>query len=375
MDKKLFKSILWIITYAALLVLIITNFDELRGFFANFLGLFTPLVLGFALAFVLNRPCQFFLRLYLRGWKGTRKERACLPLAVCTSYLVLFAAIFAIFSFILPQFITSIEHFVNSLEGYLANIQSWFNTLMADLHLENSLDLSGLNDLLNKFFTWALSMLTDALPHLLSLTGTIVSVVVTGILALVFSIYMLSGRDNLLRQCRRLVDAYIPKKIAVPLLDIVHLTSDTFSRFVVGQLIEACILGGLCAAGMLFIQADYAPLIGVLIGCTALIPVVGAYVGAIVSALLLLVVSPIKALIFLIFLVTLQQVEGNVIYPRVVGTSIGLPGIWVLTAVTVGAGLGGIPGVLLSVPVASVLYTLLRRDVHKRLDGASSQPE
>ena len=199
--------------------------------------------------------------------------------------------------------------------------------------------------------------------------------VVTGILALVFSIYMLSGRDNLLRQCRRLVDAYIPKKIAVPLLDIVHLTSDTFSRFVVGQLIEACILGGLCAAGMLFIQADYAPLIGVLIGCTALIPVVGAYVGAIVSALLLLVVSPIKALIFLIFLVILQQVEGNVIYPRVVGTSIGLPGIWVLTAVTVGAGLGGIPGVLLSVPVASVLYTLLRRDVHKRLDGASSQPE
>ena len=296
-------------------------------------------------------------------------------MAVCTSYLVLFAAIFAIFSFILPQFITSIEHFVNSLEGYLANIQSWFNTLMADLHLENSLDLSGLNDLLNKFFTWALSMLTDALPHLLSLTGTIVSVVVTGILALVFSIYMLSGRDNLLRQCRRLVDAYIPKKIAVPLLDIVHLTSDTFSRFVVGQLIEACILGGLCAAGMLFIQADYAPLIGVLIGCTALIPVVGAYVGAIVSALLLLVVSPIKALIFLIFLVILQQVEGNVIYPRVVGTSIGLPGIWVLTAVTVGAGLGGIPGVLLSVPVASVLYTLLRRDVHKRLDGASSQPE
>ena len=126
---------------------------------------------------------------------------------------------------------------------------------------------------------------------------------------------------------------------------------------------------------MLFIQPDYAPLIGVLIGCTALIPVVGAYVGAIVSALLLLVVSPVKALIFLVFLVILQQIEGNVIYPRVVGTSIGLPGIWVLTAVTVGAGLGGIPGVLLSVPVASVLYTLLRRDVHRRLDAVKPQME
>ena len=126
-------------------------------------------------------------------------------------------------------------------------------------------------------------------------------------------------------------------------------------------------LGGLCAAGMLFIQADYAPLIGVIIGASAIIPVAGAYIGAIVSALLLVMVSPIKALVFLVFLVVLQQIEGNVIYPKVVGTSIGLPGIWVLAAVTIGGGVGGLVGVLLSVPVASVLYALLRRDVHKRL--------
>ena len=125
--------------------------------------------------------------------------------------------------------------------------------------------------------------------------------------------------------------------------------------------------GGLCAAGMLFIQADYAPLIGVIIGASAIIPVAGAYIGAIVSALLLVMVSPIKALVFLVFLVVLQQIEGNVIYPKVVGTSIGLPGIWVLAAVTIGGGVGGLVGVLLSVPVASVLYALLRRDVHKRL--------
>lgn len=375
MDKKLFRSILWIITYAAILILIITNFDELRTFFADFFGLFTPLVLGFALAFVLNRPCQWFLRLYRRGLGGTRGERACLPLAVCSSYLVLIFAIFALFSFIIPRFIASIQHFVSSLEGYMSNIQTALNTLTAELHLEQSPDLSGINNILNDVFSWAVEMLTDALPQLLSLTGTIVSAVVTGVLALAFSIYMLSGRDRLLRQCRRLYDAYMPKKIAGPLLDVVHLTADTFSRFVVGQIIEACIIGGLCAAGMLFIQPDYAALIGVLVGCTALIPVVGAYVGAIVSALLLLVVSPVKALIFLIFLVILQQIEGNVIYPRVVGSSIGLPGIWVLTAVTVGAGIGGIPGVLLSVPVASVLYTLLRRDVHRRLDSpAKTKP-
>ena len=224
-----------------------------------------------------------------------------------------------------------------------------------------------LNDVLKNLFNYVLGFLSDLGPHLLELTSGIVSMVVTGVLSLVFSIYMLSGRDTLMSQCRRVLRAYVPARFADPLTDVVHLTADTFTRFVTGQLIEACILGGLCAAGMLFIQADYAPLIGVIIGASAIIPVAGAYIGAIVSALLLVMVSPIKALVFLVFLVVLQQIEGNVIYPKVVGTSIGLPGIWVLAAVTIGGGVGGLVGVLLSVPVASVLYALLRRDVHKRL--------
>ena len=228
-------------------------------------------------------------------------------------------------------------------------------------------DLSGLNDVLKNLFNYVLGFLSDLGPHLLELTSGIVSMVVTGVLSLVFSIYMLSGRDTLMSQCRRVLRAYVPARFADPLTDVVHQTADTFTRFVTGQLIEACILGGLCAAGMLFIQADYAPLIGVIIGASAIIPVAGAYIGAIVSALLLVMVSPIKALVFLVFLVVLQQIEGNVIYPKVVGTSIGLPGIWVLAAVTIGGGVGGLVGVLLSVPVASVLYALLRRDVHKRL--------
>ena len=166
-------------------------------------------------------------------------------------------------------------------------------------------------------------------------------------------------------QCRRVLRAYVPARFADPLTDVVHLTADTFTRFVTGQLIEACILGGLCAAGMLFIQADYAPLIGVIIGLRHH-PGGGPHRGHCVrpaagDGL------PIKALVFLVFLVVLQQIEGNVIYPKVVGTSIGLPGIWVLAAVTIGGGVGGLVGVLLSVPVASVLYALLRRDVHKRL--------
>ena len=267
-----------------------------------------------------------------------------------------------------PKLVESIQTFALNLGGYLANVQGWYNDIISYFHLDvEALDLSGLNDVLKNLFNYVLGFLSDLGPHLLELTSGIVSMVVTGVLSLVFSIYMLSGRDTLMSQCRRVLRAYVPARFADPLTDVVHLTADTFTRFVTGQLIEACILGGLCAAGMLFIQADYAPLIGVIIGASAIIPVAGAYIGAIVSALLLVMVSPIKALVFLVFLVVLQPIEGNVIYPKVVGTSIGLPGIWVLAAVTIGGGVGGLVGVLLSVPVASVLYALLRRDVHKRL--------
>ena len=160
-----------------------------------------------------------------------------------------------------------------------------------------------------------------------------------------------------------------------PIIRVAELTGRTFTSFVSGQLTEACILGALCALGMLFIQADYAPLIGVIVGASALVPVVGAYAGAGLSAFLLVMISPIRALIFLVFLGILQQIEGNVIYPRVVGTSIGLPGIWVLTAVTLGGGLFGLPGVLLSVPTASVLYTLLKEDVTARLKPQKPEPD
>ena len=376
MDKKLFKSILLLITYTVVLVMVLSRLGLIAGGVAWVLGLVKPLLIGFALAFVLNRPCHFFFRLYDRGLSRTRARGAARPLAVVTSYLVLILAIAAIFSFVVPKLVESIQTFALNLGGYLANVQGWYNDIIAYFHLDvEALDLSGLNDVLKNLFNYVLGFLSDLGPHLLELTSGIVSMVVTGVLSLVFSIYMLSGRDTLMSQCRRVLRAYVPARFADPLTDVVHLTADTFTRFVTGQLIEACILGGLCAAGMLFIEADYAPLIGVIIGASAIIPVAGAYIGAIVSALLLVMVSPIKALVFLVFLVILQQIEGNVIYPKVVGTSIGLPGIWVLAAVTIGGGVGGLVGVLLSVPAASVLYTLLKRDVHRRLEEKMPAPE
>ena len=372
MDKKLFKSILLLITYAVVLVLVLARLNVIGGAVMWVLGLLRPLLIGFAIAFVLNRPCHFFHRLYQRGLGNTRAKGACRPLAVLSSYLALILVIAAIFAYVLPKFAESIQTFVLNLSGYLTNLQTGYNDIIGSLNLDaESLDLSWLNEKLSGLFDKVLQLLSDTGPQLVaSVTSGLVSAVVTGVLAVVFSIYMLSGQEKLMRQCRRVFRAYVPARIAGPIGEVVRLTGDTFTRFVTGQLTEACILGGLVAVGMLFIQADYAALVGVIVGASAIIPVAGAYIGAVVSALLLLVVSPIKALIFLIFLIILQQFEGNVIYPKVVGTSIGLPGLWVLAAVTVGGSVGSLLGVLLSVPIASILYTLLGRDVRRRLDGA-----
>ena len=240
MDKKLFKSILLLITYTVVLVMVLSRLGLIAGGVAWVLGLVKPLLIGFALAFVLNRPCHFFFRLYDRGLSRTRARGAARPLAVVTSYLVLILAIAAIFSFVVPKLVESIQTFALNLGGYLANVQGWYNDIIAYFHLDvEALDLSGLNDVLKNLFNYVLGFLSDLGPHLLELTSGIVSMVVTGVLSLVFSIYMLSGRDTLMSQCRRVLRAYVPARFADPLTDVVHLTADTFTRFVTGQLVEA----------------------------------------------------------------------------------------------------------------------------------------
>ncbi len=366
MDRKLFRSLLWLISYTALMVLVLVKLDAMLGLLGRLAGVFQPVFIGFVIAFILNRPCRIFEQLYQR----TGVKKASRPLAVVTSYLMLLVIITALFSFVLPKVAESLALFAGRLNGYMLNLQGWANEILTKLHLDTgTVNLSGLDSALQKLLNSILDVISNAAPHLLAVTSGIISTIVTFVLSLVFSIYMLSGQDTLIAQCRRLLRAYIPKQPADAITSVVQLTAGTFTRFVTGQLIEACILGGLCAGGMIFIQVDYAPLVGVIIGASALIPVAGAYIGAILSAFLLVMVSPIKAVIFLIFLVILQQIEGNVIYPRVVGSSLGLPGLWVLAAVTVGGGLLGLPGILLSVPAAAVLYTLLRRDVHRRLEN------
>lgn len=371
MPKNWMRSALAIITYTVLLVLALVKFDQIMAVGAALASSMKPLFIGFAIAFVLNRPCAFFLRQYERRL-APRFRKLGRPFAVLTSYVLMIVIIVALFSFVLPQVMESIRLFAGSVSGYVENLQKLLDQVAGYLDLK-SLDLSKLSTYLRDILNGVLSSVSTAATQIMAVTGSIISMLVTLVLAVVFSIYMLAGQEKLLGQGRQLLRAYLPTRFVGPVSEVIRLTGEIFTNFVLGQLIEACILGGLCALGTFFIQADYAALIGVIVGVSALIPVMGAYVGAILSAFLLVMVSPVRALVFLIFLGILQQIEGNVIYPRVVGTSIGLPGIWVLTAVTVGGGLFGLLGVLLSVPVASVLYALLKRDVKRRLNAPKAE--
>lgn len=197
-----------------------------------------------------------------------------------------------------------------------------------------------------------------------AVTATI-SVIAQFVIGLIFAIYLLIGKESLISQCSRLMEHYLKPSWNEKVRYVAGIFNDSFHRFIVGQCIEAVVLGLLCILGMSILRLPYAMMIGTLIGFTALIPVAGAYIGAGVGAFMILTVSPVQALIFLLFIVVLQQLEGNLIYPKVVGSSIGLPGVWVLAAVTIGGGVMGISGMLLGVPTAAALYRLIRNDLNK----------
>lgn len=198
-----------------------------------------------------------------------------------------------------------------------------------------------------------------------NVVSRVFSGIVTGLLAIIFSLYLLIGKDKLSSQCERVMKRYMKKTWYEKTVYVLRILNDCFGKYIVGQCTEAVILGLLCTLGMLIFRFPYATMIGALIAFTALIPVAGAYIGGAIGAFMVLTVSPVKAVLFVVFLVILQQIEGNLIYPRVVGSSIGLPGIWVLAAVTVGGGVMGIFGMLLGVPIAAAIYRMLRDDINK----------
>lgn len=366
LNKKNIKRVLLLIACAILLYWGLNNLSVLGGLLSSILSLFSPLLIGVGIAYVMNLLLMAIERLWDKAlkkapelWRVKLKRPICLTLA----FLLFLGIIFAIIFILIPRLEEAGTSLVANVPTYITQIQGWWDSLAA-FAADHGITLPELSmnvEDATKFITKLLTSNGDNVVNTtINITTSILGALVNVLLALVFSVYMLAQKEKLLAQSKRLLLAALPQKAGERTMHILKLTNGAFSSFVTGQVTEAFILGTLCCLGMLILRLPYALPVSVIISFTSLIPIFGAWIGAATGAFLIVFVSPVKALTFLIFLLILQQVEGNLIYPKVVGKSVGLPGLWVLAAVTIGGGAFGVLGMLLGVPVCSVIYALVQ---------------
>lgn len=349
-----------------LLYLCILYWPSAASLLSTALSAATPLVVGCVIAYPVNILMRFYERHYfpkaVTGFAAKSRRAVCLAAA----FLTLVIAVTLVIDLIVPELVSCVSVIISALP---AALESLFN-MLARLHLlpeDIAASLSGTDwqSKIGQLIDLVLSGAGTLVNAVLSALSSVFSGIVTALVGLIFSFYLLLGKDRLAGQCSRLMRRYLRPAWYENITYVLRVLDDCFSRYIVGQCVEAVILGTLCTVGMLVLRLPYATMIGALTAFTALIPVAGAYIGGAVGALMVFSVSPVKAIIFIVFLVVLQQAEGNLIYPKVVGSSLGLPAIWVLAAVTVGGGIMGIAGMLLGVPIAAALYRLLKNDLNK----------
>lgn len=364
------KTIMQLILFTIIVIFAFINISYLWTFIKYIIAIFMPFIIGAMMAFVLNVLLnvvenKLFKKLNKKNTKTWKKLKR--PISLVTTFIIIIAIIALILGLIIPQLKNTVELFTENFDSYKTQSVELLEKVGIEKKTINKLNNNIEN--IQEEATKYISKNSDKIMQTtVGVATTVAGTVTTIVLGIVFAIYILLKKEDLTRQFKKLARAYLPEKRQTTLKEISTLSNKTFGNFVSGQCIEALIIGLLCFIGMLILQIPYAPTIAVLVGFTALIPVFGAFIGTAIGAFLILMVDPTKALVFVIFIIILQQLEGNLIYPKVVGNSVGLPGIWVMVAVTVGASIGGILGMLLSVPVCSILYSILRTDVNNRID-------
>ncbi len=354
---------------ALALYLCISFLPGIGGLALKILGAASPIIIGCAIAFVLNILMTFYERHIFKNPKKKFVAKIKRPLSILISFLTLAAIIAVVLWLILPQLISAIEMLVLQVPTALQNLVAWFDQTNI-FSEEFTAILSGIDfkSQIEKIISAVTGGVGDALNVAVKVVTSVFSGIVTAFFSIIFSIYILFSKEKLSEQFKRSMRIYLKETLYEKIKYILKIANDCFHNYIAGQCIEALILGVLCMIGMFILRLPYAPMISALIAFTALIPIAGAYIGALVGAFLILMVSPIKALVFLIFIIVLQQFEGNVIYPKVVGSRMGLPAIWVLAAVTIGGGIYGVLGMLLGVPIAATIYYIVQQDVRKKLD-------
>jgi len=355
------------------LYLCIHYWPVIGGLLGTLLGAAVPLLIGCVIAYILN----LLMSAYERRWPRS-VARGKRPVCLVGSLLTLVAIIALVLGLVIPQLVSCFQLIFAELPGFLEmvtdKVSSW-GILPEDVMA--TLDSVDWQSTIGQIVQLLTSGIGDVVNVVVSAVTSVFSGIITAFLSLIFAIYLLSAKEKLKGQFHRLLLHYLPDRWMRKVEYVAAVFDDCFHRYIVGQCLEAVILGVLCILGMLILKLPYAAMIGTLVGFTALIPIAGAWIGTGVGIFMILTVSPIKALFFLIFILVLQQLENNLIYPKVVGSSLGLPGIWVLAAVTVGGGVLGVGGMLLGVPLTASIYRLIREDMNResRLQEVQAKPE
>lgn len=379
LNKKNVKIILLIISASILLLWGLNHLDFVLSIIGGAFSVIAPFIVGLCLAFIFNVLLRPLEGLWDKIFKKKKKTKFILklkrPVCLVLSILIIMAVIFILLFMIIPEITRTVSTIASSVPSYLERMEAWWIQLK-ELLEHYSIVLPAFDLDFNKIAETLTNFLKTSglINKTVDITGSIFSGIFNMVLGLVFSIYILASKEKLGANTKKTLLAFLPKEKVEKAVDLAALSNKTFTNFITGQLTEAVIIGILCFIGMLIFRMPYALTISVLVAFTALIPVFGAFIGTAIGAFLILMVEPIKALWFIIFIIVLQQIEGNLIYPKVVGKSVGLPGIWVIIAVTVGSGLFGVLGMLLSVPVVSVLYTVIKEFINKRLKLKKIKP-
>ncbi len=371
LNKKTLRRIFLGIVGCILLYWVLSTPERISNIFDTVANILSPFIVGAVLAFILNVPMRAIEKLLARIPKPGLRRALAIVLTVIAVLLVLTGAVYLL----IPQITSTVESLVAKLPDFFNGLKEsatqYLNAhpeLLELLRNNTAFDSINWSDLIQKAISW----ISGSLNNILDITFTTVVGLGTGIfnavLSIVFGLYCLSRKEILARQGRRLLYAFLPEQAGDEVVRILRMSNSTFSNFISGQCLEALILGVMFAISMAIFGMPYIPLISVIIAITALVPIVGAFAGCVVGAFFILVDDPMLAVWFVVLFLVLQQIEGNLIYPRVVGSSIGLPGMWVLLAVAIGGSFSGVGGMLLMIPLMSVLYALVREFTNKRLE-------
>lgn len=363
------KRIIFYLIIAGLIVLAVMNFDRIMGHLSLLLSISMPIITGFIMAYILNIPMTALEKIYFPNSDNKWVKASRRPISILISIILILVVLVFVLNLVIPQLISVLGTFVEVIPQLANQVRDWvieneeIFPPLAEMAESTEFDwqsiVSNTLNIVNRFTS-------NVIGTALSTVSSALGIVFNLFMSLMISLFVLMTKENLGRQFKLTLDTYLPERVYKTILYVIEVTDYSFRHFITGEVIEALILGSMVTVGMWIFQFPYATMVGALTGVTALIPVLGAYISGAVGFLLILVDSPIQAFFFLIFIIVVQQFEGNLIYPRVVGNSIGLPGLWVLVSITIGGGLLGIWGMLIAVPLASTIFKLVKNDVYYR---------